>query len=271
MRLGPVLDEILGAHDYAPALKHCLAEALVVTALMGGLLKDPGDQLTIQAQSKGGMIGLLVCDFRDGELRGYVKPDEGHVGGAAANSSLESLFGKGHLAITFDIAKTKQRYQGIVPLEGDLLSQALETYFAQSEQLPTLLRTAIRSNAEGCQGGGLLVQHLPEGEEGRERLHVRLDHPEWQHVSVLAGSIRHQELLDRELPLESMIWRLFHEEPEVRVAQGDMLSRGCRCTTAHFEDVLRRFPQDERRDMANEAGVIIVDCAFCSRNFPIQE
>lgn len=271
VRLGPVLDTILAAHDYPPALKHCLAEALVLTALMGSLLQDEDDQLTIQAQAKGGLITLLVCDFRNGELRGYIEHGEAAEGNEGANGSLQSLFGEGYLAITFDIAATGKRYQGIVPLEGASLSEAVESYFAQSEQVPTLVRTAIRSDGSGCVGAGFLVQHLPEGEEGRERLHVRLDHPEWEHVAVLAGSLRHDELVDPALSLEALIWRLFHEESRVLVQPGRILSRGCRCTIEHFEAVLARFPKDDRLEMADAEGIIRVDCAFCSRDFAIPD
>lgn len=270
VRLGPVLDQILGAHDYPPALKHCLAEALVLTALMGSLLKDAGDQLTMQAQGKGGPIDFLVCDFRDGELRGYVNQSEIPGAELGTNSSLGSLFGEGYLAITFDIAASGKRYQGIVPLEGRSLSHAVESYFGQSEQIPTLVRTAIRSETNGCIAACLLVQHLAEGEEGRERLHVRLDHPEWEHVAILTASVRHDELVDPQLVLEAVVWRLFHEESEVRVETGHQLTRGCRCTKEHFESVLARFPKDERSDMADQSGIIRIDCAFCSRDFVIQ-
>ncbi len=271
VRLGPELDTILAAHSYPAALKHCLAEALVLTALMGSLLKDKGDQLTMQAQGKGGAADLLVCDFRDGELRGYVQQSGSGNPGESANSSLESLFGEGYMTITFDLAETKKRYQGIVPLEGACLSEAVECYFEQSEQVPTLVRTAIRSEPAGSIGAGLLVQHLPEGEQGRERIHVRLDHPEWEHVAILAGSIKHDELVEPQLSLEALVWRLFHEESEVRVLKGKRLTRGCRCTIEHFEKVLARFPKKERRDMADPSGIIRIDCAFCSRDFCIQD
>lgn len=270
VRLGPVLDDILRAHDYPPALKHVLAEALVVTTLMGGLLKEDGDQLTMQAQTQGGVIGLLVCDFRQGEMRGYLEYDQDRFDGLGADPTLAQLFGEGFLAITFDIARTGQRYQGIVPLEGTSLSQAVERYFAQSEQVPTRIITGVRSGASGCVAGGMLVQHLPAGEEGRERLHVRLDHPEWEHVALLADSLTSDELTADDLPLETIVWRLYHDENEVRVSQGEVLAKGCRCTTMHFEEVLARFPKEDRRDMADEQGIIRVDCAFCSRQFPIQ-
>ncbi len=270
-RLDRVLEKILQAHDYPPVIQHLLAEALVLAALIGGLAKDEGSQMTMQAQTEGGAVRLLVCDYREGELRGYVQHDAQGLEGLGANPGLERLFGKGYLAITFDIGSTGQRYQGIVPLEGATLSEACENYFAQSEQVPTLIRVGVRRDGARCVVGGILVQHLPEGEEGRERIHARIDHPQWEHVSILAGSVKHGELVDEALSLEALIWRLFHEEREIRVLDARPLARGCRCSIAHFESVLSRFPSADRADMRNDDGIILVDCAFCSRQFPIQD
>jgi molecular chaperone Hsp33 len=271
VRLDPALDEILSAHAYPPAITHLLAEALVLAALIGGLLKDEGGQLTMQAQTDGGVVRLLVCDWKGGKLRGYVDFDADRLAALGANPSLYALFGQGYLAMTFDLAKGGGRYQGIVPLEGESLAEACESYFTQSEQLPTLIRTAVRSSASGTVAAGIVVQHLAEGEQGRERLHVRLDHPEWEHVAVLAGSIRHDELLDPELSLEALVWRLFHEEDQVRVEPGPAVARGCRCSDEHYRAVVARFPADQRADMRNEDGVIVIDCAFCSRTFSIRD
>ena len=271
VRLGPVLDTILAAHAYPPAIAHLLAEALVVTALIGSLLKDGDGQLTMQAQTESGIVDLLVCDYRAGELRGYVRHDAERLAQLGVNPSLYALFGKGYLAITFDVASTKQRYQGIVPLEGASLAEACESYFAQSEQVPTLIRVAVRSDGTGCVAGGLLVQHLAEGEDGRERLHVRMDHPEWDHVAALAGSIKHAELTQPDLSLEALVWRLFHEEDEVRFVLGQPLVRGCRCSTDHYRSIIEKFPEADRSEMRDDAGLIMVDCAFCSKVFEIAD
>jgi len=269
VRLGPVLDAILAPHDYPPVVKNLLAEAVVTTALMGSLLKDRQGQVTIQAEATDGPVQLLVCDYRDGELRGYAKFDRDRMAGLGANPSLEALFGEGYLAVTFDLAATDKRYQGVVPLEGQSLAAACEAYFERSEQVPTLLRGATRSGADGCLAGGLLVQYLPDGEEGRSRIGARPDHPHWDHVAVMADSLRHEELLDPGLSMEALVWRLFHEEDEVLFSVGGELSRGCRCTEAHYRDILMRFPEEERAEMRDESGRIVVDCAFCSRLFPI--
>ena len=269
-RIGPVLDSILSAHNYPPVIERLLAEALTLTALLGSLLKDPQGQMTLQAQTENGVIDLLVCDYLGGELRGYVRHDPARLADAGPNPSLFALFGRGYLAITFDQPVSGERYQGIVPLEGESLAQAAQSYFAQSEQIPSLVRLAARKDQEGrWVAGGLLFQHLPEGEEGRERIHTQLDHSDWPHVAVLAGSIKPEELTDPSLGLDGLIWRLFHEEAEVRTFTPVPLSRGCRCDPEYVRSVIARFPQEEREAMVGPDGVITVDCAFCSQSFPI--
>lgn len=270
VRLGPVLDEILSKHAYPPAIEALLAEALTLTALIGSTLKDVGGQLTMQTQADNGVVRLMVCDYRGGEVRGYVDFDADKLADAPAQPTLFALFGQGYLAITFDQAATGERYQGIVPLDGETLADAAQSYFVQSEQIPTLIRTGMAKDAHGhCIVGGLFLQHLPEGEDGRERLHTRLDHPEWEHVAILGATIEPAELTDPGTPLETLIWRLFNEEEEVRVQAGLPLSRGCRCNADYIAQVLAKFPIEERREMADETGVIMVDCAFCASKFPV--
>lgn len=273
VRLDGVLSEILSAHSYPPLIERTLAEALVLTALLGASLKQADGQLTMQAQTNKGAIKLLACDYKDGALRGYVQFDADKVAALPSDSTLFGLFGTGYLAITFDralpVGEGGGRYQGIVPLEGASLSEAAEHYFVQSEQIPTMIRVGVDHIDNRCIAGGILVQHLPEGEEGRERLHVRLDHPEWEHVSALSGTTGADELCDPALPLEEIVWRLFHEENEVLVESSTALTKGCRCDMAHIRDVIAKFPAEDRADMADEVGDIVVDCEFCSRRFPI--
>lgn len=268
-RLGPALDHILANHGYPPVLENLLAEALVLTALLGSLLKDPGGQLTLQAQTEAGAVELLVCDYKAGELRGYIRHDKARLAEIGPKPSLFSLFGKGYLAITFDQPATDERYQGIVPLEGESLAEAAQSYFAQSEQIPSIVRLAVGKDDQGWVGGGLMFQHLPEGEEGRERLHTRLDHPDWPHIATLVGSVRPDELTDRGLALDDLVWRLLHEEDEVRTLTPVPLSKGCRCSADYISSVIAKFPAEERAEMVGDDGFIRVDCAFCATSFPI--
>ena len=270
VRLGPTLDTVLAAHAYPPVIEALLAEALTLAALIGSTLKDADAQLTMQTRTENGVVELLVCDYRGGEVRGYIQFDADKLAAAPEKPTLFALFGKGYLAITFDLAATGERYQGIVPLDGDTLAEAAESYFVQSEQIPSLVRVGIRKQDGRTVAGGLFLQHLPEGEDGRERLHTRLDHPEWEHIAALGNTMGVDELADPTLPLETLVWRLFNEEADVRVLASTPLARGCRCTAEHIASVLAKFPAEEQRAMADADGVIAVDCAFCARKFPVR-
>jgi len=265
VRLGSVIEDILSAHGYPPVIERLLSEALVVCALLGTLLKDENGQLTMQAQAEDSAVSLLVCDYKAGQLRGYILHDPERVMALPFEPTLPDLFGTGYLAITFDQAVSEERYQGIVPLEGASLCSAIEHYFAQSEQIPSLVRVAV----EGDVAGGMLLQHLPEGEEGRERLHTRLDHPEWEEAAILGATIKPEELCDPALPLETIAWRLFSQASEIRTHAAVPLCRGCRCDVEHIRAVLEQFSAEERAHMSDENGVISVDCAFCAKAFPV--
>jgi molecular chaperone Hsp33 len=287
VQLGPALQAVLGAHDYPAPIADLLAEALTLTALLGVMLKDAGSvhdaddlagkesehagQLTLQAQTDGGIVRLLVCDYRAGAVRGYVQFDAERLAMAGSNPSLFALFGKAYLAITFDQptpgTDTNARYQGIVPLDGESLAQAAEHYFDQSEQIPSMVRIAVQHTGYGYTAAGLLLQHLPHGEVGRERLHVRKDHPDWESVEVLGRSITDAELLDPHVPASELLWRLFSDAGEIRMVNPIPLTKGCRCNPDHIADVLSRFPETDRAEMRGDDGKISVDCAFCSKVF----
>ena len=263
VRLDAALNAVLAAHDYPPPLARLLAEALTVTALLGAILRPGDGQVTLQAQAKGGPVDLLVCDYRAGEVRGYLNFDAGSV--IAEGMTLDTLFGDGHLAITLDATAASERYQGIVPLEGASIAEAIEGYFANSEQLPTRIKVGVAGSAEaGWIAGGLLVQHLARREQGGERLDVVDLHADWQHIATLAETTTVAELTDPDLIAETLLWRLFHEET-VRIAEGAAPTRGCRCNPGHIRSVIESFPETERADMRGDDGLIGVDCKFCAR------
>lgn len=270
VRLGTVLDEILGAHAYPEPVAELLAQTLALTALLGALFRPDDGQLTLQAKGKGGPIGLLVADFRDWQLRGYAALDLDRRFPAlddAAGGTLEALLGAGQLVLTLDQTSSAERYQGIVELGATTLEAAAQQYFQNSEQLPTLVRLCAQRQADGrWRAGGLIVQQLARSEEGGARLHVEGRNPDWDHVALLGGSVTRDELGDPALTEETLLWRLFNED-EVRVLPAQSLSRGCRCSVDHIRQVLEQFPEAERAEMRNADGVVSVDCEFCSKQF----
>ncbi len=268
VRLGPLLDAILANHSYPPVVTELLAEAILLTALIGSVLRADGGKMTLQAKSDGA-VNLLVADFRvPGELRGYAGFDAEKIAALGPNPRLEQVCGKGYLAITLEQPGTDERYQGIVPLEGENLAEAAQHYFQSSDQLPTTCRLAVRHDGlnNNWIAGGLLLQHLPRGEAGGERLFVAEDAPNWSHAKAMAITVGGDELTDPTLPMTELVWRLFHQDAPVGYAPVP-LSKGCRCSREHVQSVLRQFSFEQLADMREPDGSIKVNCAFCSKDW----
>jgi len=138
VQLGPMLDAILGRHDYPEPVARLLAEACVLTVLLGTSLKFEG-KFILQTRTDG-PVDMLVADFSTpSALRAYARFDADRLEAlvAAGETSQQTLLGNGVLALTIDQGAHTQRYQGIVQLDGETLEDAARTYFRQSEQIPT--------------------------------------------------------------------------------------------------------------------------------------
>lgn len=265
VRFGPALNRILAAHAYPPSVGRVLAEVLTLTALLGSMLKEDG-RLTIQTKSDGA-IGLLVADYFDGgSVRGYAQFDPESVALYGKAASLKALTGTGYLALTMEQGEEGERYQGIVDLDGETLSDCATAYFAQSEQTPTRLRIAVDQDETGWwRGGGLLLQHLSRGEEGGERLLSPDQQEDWHRVSTLMMSVRDEELIAPDLASQDLLFRLFHEEG-VRVFAPNQLVNQCRCERERLRSVLARFPKEDLDHMEKD-GVITATCEYCNRHY----
>lgn len=279
VRLGPVVDEILSLHDYPECVSKLLGEAVALTAMLGASLKFDGK--FIFQTSTDGPVSMIVVDFQTpGNLRGYAHFDPDRVAELESKGNVDptKLLGHGHLAMTIDQGLDTERYQGIVPLEGDDLNAAAHTYFRQSEQLPTFLRVAVARHyqAAGSDGdaewtwraGGIIIQNVPE-EGGRATFdHMPEssdDEEDWRRVCILSETVEDHELVDPTLSSEKLLFRLFHEEV-VRIFDIRPLSVYCRCSRERIESVLDNFSSEELADMV-EDDKIIVTCEFCSRRY----
>ena len=151
-----------------------------------------------------------------------------------------------------------------MPLEGKSLAEAAQSY----SHSPSRFRAWV-SARRGEDGGigrraACCFRYLPEGEEAASDCIRGSTIRTGCIVAILGGSVEPEELTDEAIPLDDLIWRLFHEEEELRTLPAIRLSRGCRCDPDYVRSVIARFPADEREAMVGEDGVIRVDCAFCS-------
>ncbi len=283
VRLGSLADDILARHDYPGPVCEVLGQALALTSMLGSTLKFDGN-LIIQTRTDG-PLGLLVVNFEaPGKLRGYASFDAERMVQAngqkdAASEVHGRLLGSGHMALTIDPGGDMDRYQGIVALDGRDLSVAANSYFRQSEQLPTFVRLAIaRYQTAGDDGawrwraGGIMVQYvspvggrLPDDEDegGNAKWLLGEREDDWQRVSMLAQTVEDHELLDPTLAPERLLYRLFHEEG-VRASRALPLNSFCRCSRDRVQSFLDTFQGDDIADLKDADGRIAITCEFCN-------
>ncbi len=266
VKLGPTVDTILSRHDYPEAVSRLLGEAVALTALLGAALKSEG-KFIFQA-STDGPVDLLVADYQvPGGLRGYARFSADQVANLPAGAP---LLGQGHLAMTIDRGLETERYQGVVPLEGESLTEAADTYFRQSEQLPTFIHLAVARHYRPDKGsvwraGGLLVQKLTrEGGRSGSRAAV-FEEEDWTRAKALAETVEDHELLDPMLPPDRLLYRLFHEE-KVRAYRAIPLETYCSCSRERVEELLKRFSPEDLDDMVVD-GEVWVTCEFCNSRY----
>jgi molecular chaperone Hsp33 len=281
VRLGPVVDDILQRHDYPPQVSALLAEAIALTAMLGATLKFEG-KFILQTKTDG-PVDMIVADFLSPNgVRGYARFNKEKVQALKAPTQ-QDLLGKGYLAMTVDQGSDMERYQGIVPLDGTTLADAADTYFKQSEQIPTRLRLvsgpllARGEKTTHWRSGAIMVQHLPaeggivpvpfssgDNPEGEAEVPEPED-DNWVKAKLLLDTVEHHELLDPTLTTEELLYRLYHEDG-VTVYPPSGIVRHCTCSAAAVETMLRNFSAEDRNDMI-ENGWINVICEFCSSEY----
>lgn len=248
--------QLLERADYPPVVRKVLGEALSAAVLLSATVKHTGS-LILQIRGDGPVHLLVVHATPRGEVRGLAQwtkvPAEG--------SDLAKIFGTGHIAITLEAASNHERYQGIIALEGNNLTQALEQYFARSEQLPT--RLWLTSDHNSC--AGLLLQRLPTDKySSPEALDAQAE--DWNRVSLLLDTLTVEEL--RDLSAEELLYRLFHEETP-RLFDPKSIKFNCNCNRQKIESMLRSLGQEEVQAILAEQGNISVTCEFCNANYAV--
>ncbi|WP_150524366.1 Hsp33 family molecular chaperone [Roseibium sediminis] len=286
--LGPVIDRILSRHKYPEAVSRLLAEAMVLTSLLGTSLKFSG-RFTLQTKTDG-PVNMLVVDFSSPDaLRAYAAYDQASVEALVADgtASPENLLGRGHLALTIDQGRHMQRYQGLVELDGVSLEEVARRYFDRSEQIPTQIRLAVSelfTREEGheprhsWQAGGIIVQFLPEAPDRMKKADMdpgdapdgtsthELDEDDaWVEAKALVETVKDVELTDPQVSVETLLYRLFHERG-VRLYEPQVIADKCQCSREKVEGILSSFGEEELEDM-KEDGKVVVTCEFCSTRY----
>ncbi len=270
VKLGPAIDEILTRHDYPPTIARFLAEMATLATLLASMLKYEGI-FTLQTKGEGA-VRMMVADVTSvGDLRAYAQFDPVELAKAERDIDIApaaALLGKGYIAFTVDQGPDTDRYQGIVELYGKTLTDCVQHYFRQSEQIDTGLSVSVdrATNPDGTPGawrsGGIMIQRLPQ-EQGVEASDKEED---WRRAMALMISVTGDELLDRDLPASDLLYRLFHEDG-VRTYPEQAMRFGCRCSRDRVETMLASLPREEVQELKIDDGRVEVTCQFCSTHY----
>lgn len=287
VRLDGVLDQVLSKHDYPPQIEALVAEAALLTALIGQTIKLRW-KLSLQIRGNGA-VRMIATDYYgptdDGapaRIRAWAGYDAEKL---AASASTFDQIGEGYFAILIDQGEGTVPYQGITPIAGGSLSACAETYFAQSEQLPTRFavtfgRSQIPGDAAQWRGGGVMLQHMPKASpfvatdggsgEGGLLTHSDLldgdDGENWTRANLLLDTVEDLELIGPTVQPTDLLVRLFHEEAP-RVYDAQPVRFGCSCSPDRVRESLSIYSADDIAEMTTEDGVLTADCQFCGAHY----
>ncbi|MDH5444068.1 MAG: Hsp33 family molecular chaperone HslO [Gammaproteobacteria bacterium] len=246
VQLSATWQAILERHSYPKPVQDLLGEMMAAAALLSSTLKMKG-RMTLQLQGEG-PLKLMMVECIDGHaLRGIAQCDE------VVPEDMPSLVGNGRLVITLEPEESKERYQSIVNLVGQSLSDALTDYLIRSEQLETYLWLS----ADHLHTAGLMIQKLPSDWHEHEQLL-------WDKVYHLSATIKSEEMLH--LPHQEIFHRLYHEE-DVRIFEEEPICFRCTCTRDRVANMLRTLGHAEVKEIIKDQGGVRVACEFCNQKY----
>jgi molecular chaperone Hsp33 len=287
VRLDGVLQQVLKQHAYPKQIEALVAEAALLTSLIGQMIKLRW-KLSLQVRGSG-PVRLIATDY-------YGPTDDGQPARIRAYAGFEaddlvadadpfSMIGDGYFAILIDQGEGTVPYQGITPIAGRSLSACAETYFAQSEQLPTRFslsfgQSQIPGQSASWRGGGVMLQHMPaaspfvaaeEGSgEGGLLMHGDIlggdEGENWNRANLLLDTVEELELIGPTVQPTDLLVRLFHEEGP-RVFDAQPIRFGCSCSADHVRKSLSIYPPDDIAEMITPDGIVTADCQFCGAHY----
>ncbi len=286
-RLDGVLDQVLRQHAYPVSIEALVAEAALLTALIGQSVKLRW-KLSLQIRGNG-PARLIATDYYGpdaegaaGRIRAYASYDAERLDDAAAPFS---QIGTGYFAVMIDQGEGMVPYQGFTPIAGKSLSDCAETYFAQSEQLPTRFQVTFgKSQTPGeaphWRAGGIMLQHMPAAGgavaadagsgEGGLLNHADILSGEasenWNRTNILLDTVEELELIGPSVSPTDLLVRLFHEETP-RVFDATAVRFGCSCSPDKVRQTMSIYSQKDISKMTTAQGIVTADCQFCGAHY----
>ena len=259
-RVNQSLNHILAQHKYPEKVSRLMAEAILLTVMIGQAIKLKW-KLSVQIRGSGS-IRLIAVDyfspndeFSSANIRAYAKFDFDAVENAVEPGF--HLLGKGLFAVLIDQGEGTKPYQGLTPLAGESLADCAETYFDQSEQLPNI-KVLEQFNKSTISNPKLKKNNLKQINN--------CDFENWSRANILMNTIEELELVGPQLAPIDILKRLFHQEA-LRVFEPQKLIFGCSCSIEKVSRTLSIYSLKDIKSMMTNEGTVTADCQFCSKHY----
>ena len=246
VHLNDTYQNALEHQSLPPVIKKALGELMAASALLTSTLKMDGT-LVLQIQNKGQLKLLVVECSSDMGIRATAKWD----GDIADDANFLDLIKSGHCIITLD-PKAGEKYQGVVPIEGDSIAEMIENYMSRSQQIDTKLWLSCN----GKKAAGMLLQKLPE--------HPTHDADAWNRIGLLANTVNDEEL--QSFSAEHLLNNLFNEE-DVRLFEAKPIHFHCQCNRNGVASMLKMLGESEVDSILSEQEKIEINCDYCNKQY----
>lgn len=247
------------AHGLSPVAGAALGRLLTGGAMMGAMLKEESDILTIQIVGDGPIGQITVTADAAGRVKGYVnQPQVMLPPSATGKLDVGGAVGQGIMRVIKDMG-LKEPYCGQTVLQTGEIAEDLTYYFATSEQVPSSVGLGVlmdKTTACVKQAGGFIIQLMPFAED---EVITRLEENLKQLDSVT-------NMLDSGRTPEEML-TLVLKGMEVEYTDTMPLEFYCNCDKNRVEKAIISLGDKEIKDMIGEGKPITVNCHFCNKDY----
>ncbi|OUP50676.1 Hsp33 family molecular chaperone HslO [Lachnoclostridium sp. An181] len=246
------------AHNTSPVATAALGRLLTAGAMMGSMMKNDSDVLTIQIKSDGPIKGLVVTADSKGDVKGYVNNPEVMLPPSKAGKlDVGGALGHGVMHVIKDMG-LKEPYVGQTVLQTGEIAEDLTYYFATSEQVPSSVGLGVLMEKDNTvkQAGGFIIQVMPFVED------EVLDKLE-ENIGKLPPVT---SMLEKGFTPENMLETIF-EGMDVEFNDTLPTKFYCNCTKERVEKAIISVGEKEIRSMIEEGKPVEVNCHFCNTNY----
>ena len=249
-----LVEEARRHHNTSPVGTAALGRLLTGAVMMGSMMKNPSDMLTLQVKCAGPIGGMTVTADSKGNVKGYVNNPDVMLPTKNGKLDVGGALGAGFLNVIKDMG-LKEPYCGQTVLKTGEIAEDLTYYFAASEQVPSSVGLGVlmeKDNTVRC-AGGFIVQVMPFIEEealGRLEENIQEIPPV---TTMLDGGHTPQEMLGQVLKGFDM------EVTDTLAAQFN-----CSCSKERIEKAIISIGKKDIQSMINDGEDIEVKCHFCN-------